>query len=172
MDRISPVANFLKIVTYFLISRMYFATISLKFSFLHVIFLRLAGMFLFFGNSRQYVAFCWNSYPVTILAVAYFLTKAFGIFGIIEKYNKFKQFLIILFLCILFKLSFLYIPFFIKNYDFLNDISNYLVFAWILRKFFNFLTLKFPYPFKEIGYIFSFEYYRNLFLNKKINDEE
>ena len=38
--------------------------------------------------------------------------------------------------------------------------------AWLLRKFFNFMTKKFPTPFKQIGYFFSVEFYRDLF--KKI----
>ncbi len=155
---------------YFLIMRAFFIDIATLFALLHVVTFGI--IYSTFTNNDKYLNFFTDFYPVAILAIAYFLTKAFGIFGIIEKYNKFKQFLIILLLCILFKLSYRFVPYRLEGYDYLTDISCYLLPAWILRKFFNFLTLKFPYPFKEIGYIFSFEYYRNLFLNKKINDEK
>ncbi len=110
------------------------------------------------------------------ILVMYFFTKIFGIFSKLQKLNFSR--LIVFF--VVFSISILLGGFsFVSNLIIKDDailvaslnIATFLI-SFLLHKFFNFLTLKFPYPFKEIGYIFSFEYYQNLFLNKKINNEE
>lgn len=45
--------------------------------------------------------------------------------------------------------------------------TSSLIPAFLLYKFFNFLTRKFPTPFKQIGYFFSIDFYRDLYRKLK-----
>ena len=101
-----------------------------------------------------------------IISVMYIPAKIFGIFKIMEKYDfKIEMLLLILFLISIYiVISHTGIP-----KESLDDYfsSTYLaanfILAWLLRKFFNFLTKKFPTPFKQIGYFFSIEFYKDLY---------
>ncbi len=56
----------------------------------------------------------------------------------------------------------------VKNTDYVYTIIP----AYLVYLFFNFLTKKFPTPFKQIGYFFSIKFYKDLYkklLNKLIN---
>ncbi len=156
--------NFFKLAMYFLTMRIFFASIAISVAFFYAV--TSAVMYSALTENDKYINYFIGIYPIAVFAIAYFLTKIFGIFQIIEKYNKFIQFLIILLLSILFKLSYKFIPYFTASYDNITDISYYLPFVWFLRKFFNFLTLKFPFPFKKIEYIFSFGYLKDIFLKE------
>ena len=98
----------------------------------------------------------------------YVIAKFCGLFKYFSQFKLWKSFLILL------AISYI-LNYFITNnihiipekyiaddpYVPLTIIPSYLVFL-----FFNFLTKKFPTPFKQIGYFFSIEFYKDLF--KKI----
>ena len=106
-----------------------------------------------------------------VISVMYIPAKIFGIFKIMEKYGFKVELAILIVLSIL---IYLVINHTGISQNSLNDFGGIhlvrdFIFAWLLRKFFNFLTKKFPTPFKQIGYIFSIEFYRDLYkklLNK------
>ena len=101
----------------------------------------------------------------------YVIAKFCGLFKYFSRFKFWKSFLILL------TISYI-LNYFITNnihiipekyiaddpYIPLTIIPSYLVYL-----FFNFLTKKFPTPFKQIGYFFSIEFYKDLFkklLNK------
>ena len=77
----------------------------------------------------------------------YILAKIFGIFKKLDKLNIFTSLIIV------------------------SEISCLLTLipAFLLYKFFGFLTIKFPVPFKKIGYYTSIEFPKDLYLKIKRN---
>ena len=106
-----------------------------------------------------------------VISVMYIPAKIFGIFKIMEKYGLKIELTILIILSIL---IYLVINHTGISQNSLNDFGGIhlvrdFIFAWLFRKFFNFLTKKFPTPFKQIGYFFSIEFYKDLYkklLNK------
>ena len=122
----------------------------------------------FFGNVNElYFIIFLNIIGITwlfsdILAI-YCMAKIFGIFKLLDNIHIRNQILIILFISLL--LFIFYLIFYINSSTFeLGNLFTVFCFlpAWLLRKFFNFLTKKFPTPFKQIGYFFSIEFYKDL----------
>ena len=102
---------------------------------------------LYFFIFLNIIGFTWLFFY--ILAI-YCMAKIFGIFKLLDNMHIKNQILMVLFISSIFEFSNLFTVF-----CFLP--------AWLLRKFFNFLTKKFPTPFKQIGYFFSLEFYKDLF---------
>ena len=104
----------------------------------------------------------------------YFIAKIYGIF---KKLNKFN---VLIALLILFAISTLLIcsghikictPDYIYYLGIHYSYTMYLLLpAFLLYKFFNFLTKKFPTPFQQIGYFFSIEFYKNIY--KKLKNRQ
>ncbi len=80
-----------------------------------------------------------------IFATLYILAKIFGIFKKLDKLNIFTSLIIV------------------------SEISCLLIPAFLLYKFFGFLTVKFPVPFKKIGYYTSIEFPKDLYSKIKKN---
>ena len=103
----------------------------------------------------------------------YVLAKIFGIFKKLDKLNFFVSFFIIVLISLLL-IKAGEIDFLVSNIVYENGLKYantmyMLIPAFLLYKFFNFLTKKFPTPFKQIGYFFSIEFYKDLYkklLNK------
>ena len=102
----------------------------------------------------------------------YVIAKFCGLFKYFSRFKFWKSFLILLVISyVLYYFYILNLHTFKLNYSAVKDtklvytiIPSYLVYL-----FFNFLTKKFPTPFKQIGYFFSIEFYKDLFrktLNK------
>ena len=100
----------------------------------------------------------------------YFFAKIFGIFKKLNKINLIGSLLILY--CI--SLVLIYVgkikiltPSYIYTLGVSYSYTMYsLIPAYLVYLFFNFLTKKFPMPFKQIGYFFSIKFYEDLF--KKI----
>lgn len=96
----------------------------------------------------------------------YVIAKFCGLFKYFSRFKFWKSFLILLVISyVLYYFYILNLNTFKLNYDAVRKtegiysiIPSYLVFL-----FFNFLTKKFPTPFKQIGYFFSLEFYKDLF---------
>ncbi len=96
----------------------------------------------------------------------YVIAKFCGLFKYFSQFKFWKSFSILLIISyILYYFYILNLHTFKLNYDAVKDtdavytiIPSYFVFL-----FFNFLTKKFPKPFKQIGYFFSIEFYKDLF---------
>ena len=104
-----------------------------------------------------------------MISVMYIPAKIFGIFEIMEKYGFKVELAMLIVLSILVYLILKYTGIPKESLDdyFSNTyLTTNFIYAWLFRKFFNFLTKKFPTPFKQIGYFFSLEFYKDLF--KKI----
>jgi hypothetical protein len=97
----------------------------------------------------------------------YFLAKIFGIFKKLDKLNLFASFIIISVIS--------YLLILVGRINFLVDEITYrngleyaytmylLIPAFLLYKFFGFLTQKFPFPFEKIGYYTSIEFPKDLY---------
>jgi len=103
----------------------------------------------------------------------YFLAKIFGIFKKLDKLNIFISLVIVSCISNLLIL--------VGRINFLVDEMTYrdglkyaytmylLIPAFLLYKFFGFLTIKFPVPFKKIGYYTSIEFPKDLYSKIKKN---
>ncbi len=103
----------------------------------------------------------------------YFLAKIFGIFKKLDKLNIFVTLIIIS------EISYLLIL--VGRINFLVDEITYryglkyaytmylLIPAFLLYKFFGFLTKKYPFPFAKIGYYTSIEFLKDLYLKIRKN---
>ena len=108
---------------------------------------------------------------LTAFISLYILAKVFGIFKKLDKLNFFVS----LFIIVLISLMLIEcgkIPYLVSDEIYANGLdysgTMYLLIpAFLLYKFFNFLTQKFPTPFKQIGYFFSIEFYRDLYRKLK-----
>ena len=101
----------------------------------------------------------------------YFVAKIFGIF---KKLDKLHWFFALVIVCII-----SYLLVLIGKIDFLVDKTTYeagikygyimyfLIPAFLLYKFFGYLTYKFPKPFKKIGYYTSIEFVKDLYFKIK-----
>ena len=98
----------------------------------------------------------------------YLLAKIFGIFKKLDKLNIFISLVIVS--------SISYLLILAGRMNFLVDEQTYqdgleyaytmylLIPAFLLYKFFGFLTIKFPVPFKKIGYYTSIEFPKDLYI--------
>ena len=99
----------------------------------------------------------------------YVIAKFCGLFKYFSQFKFWKSFLALLIISIaLYYFYILNLHTFKLNYNALgdNDSAYSVIPAYLVYLFFNFLTKKFPTPFKQIGYIFSIEFYKDLY--KKI----
>ena len=117
---------------------------------------------------------------VLFMVQLYLLAKLCGLFKKINHLNIFFAILIIVFVDILLNISIdtkvqLY-PRIKINYDGINvnDLWFFTTFNFIVFKFFNFLTKKFPIPFERIGYYTSIEFMKDVIekLKYKINNKD
>ena len=122
---------------------------------------------LYFFIFLNIIGFTWLFFY--ILAI-YCIAKIFGIFKLLDNMYIRNQMLMVLFISLL---LFIFCLIFYINSSIFEFSNLFTVFcflpAWLLRKLFNFLTKKFPTPFKQIGYFFSLEFYKDLYkklLNK------
>lgn len=103
---------------------------------------------------------------ICIVSSTYIIAKLCGLFKYFSKFKFFKSFLMLLIISIiLYYFYILNLNTLKLNYNAVKDteavytiIPSYLVYL-----FFNFLTKKFPTPFKQIGYFFSIEFYKDLY---------
>ncbi len=110
--------------------------------------------------------FTFEIYTVSFVTL-YFLAKIFGIFKKLDKLNLFASFIIISVIS--------YLLILVGRINFLVDEITYrngleyaytmylLIPAFLLYKFFGFLTQKFPFPFEKIGYYTSIEFPKDLY---------
>ena len=110
---------------------------------------------------------------IAYISSLYFCAKIFGIFKFLEKHKLWIEIIGIAIISVIMYFFLQYTSpmpqgaapaYTLKEH--IHDVTTpatsfYL--AWLLRKFFNFLTKKFPTPFKQIGYFFSLEFYKDLF---------
>ena len=116
----------------------------------------------------------FSTFDMYLLAFTtlYILAKIFGIFKKLDKLNTIKSLTIISVIN--------YILIYIMRRNFIIDNITYEIFgleyantmymlipAFLLYKFFGFLTVKFPFPFKKIGYYTSIEFVKDLYLKMK-----
>ena len=96
----------------------------------------------------------------------YFFAKIFGVFKKLNKVNLIGSLLILYIISV----ALIYIgkikiltPSYIHILGINYSYTMYLLIpAYLVYLFFNFLTKKFPTPFKQIGYFFSVEFYKDL----------
>jgi len=106
-----------------------------------------------------------------LLFFTYFYAKLCGLYKLFKTYKLWQKHLIFLSITLLifpvamfdFKNFKIFDNFFFEN----NQITIiatmfFVMFAFYLNLFFEFLTKKFPKPFEKIGYWFSIEFYSNL----------
>ena len=110
--------------------------------------------------------FTFEIYTVSFVTL-YFLAKIFGIFKKLDKLNLFASFIIISVIS--------YLLILVGRINFLVDEITYrngleyaytmylLIPAFLLYKFFGFLTKKYPFPFEKIGYYTSIEFPKDLY---------
>ena len=110
--------------------------------------------------------FTFEIYTVSFVTL-YFLAKIFGIFKKLDKLNLFASFIIISVIS--------YLLILVGRINFLVDEITYrngleyaytmylLIPAFLLYKFFGFLTQKFPFPFEKIVYYTSIEFPKDLY---------
>ena len=104
----------------------------------------------------------------------YFFAKIFGIFKKLDKLKNWQSFLIILFISNIC----LNIYYYLDNNNLFNmdikigysSVGWSLIPAFLLYKYFQFLTKKYPIPFEKIGYYCSIEFYKGLF--KRITSKD
>ena len=112
--------------------------------------------------------------PLCSPFASYLLAKMFGMFNYIDnlKVNLFKKIFLLMLISIL-SFLILFIRYRItEDIDFALKIASLifaLIPAFLLYKYFQFLTKKYPMPFEKIGYYCSIEFYKGLF--KKILSE-
>ena len=106
---------------------------------------------------------------------AYFYAKLCGLYKLFEKYRFWQKFLIFSLLSVL---IYPVAMFDFKNFkifdNFYLDSNNeaiiltcfFVLPAFFLNLFFNFLTKKFPKPFEKIGYWCSLEFFKSLIKNR------
>ena len=103
-----------------------------------------------------------------VISNTYILAKFCGLFKYFSRFKFWKSFLTLLIISV--TLNYFYmlnLHTFQLNYNVKDTEPVYtIVPAYIVFLFFNFLTKKFPTPFKQIGYFFSIEFYKDLY--KKI----
>ena len=109
---------------------------------------------------------------IVYISTLYFCAKIFGIFKFLEKYKLWIEILGIVIISVIMYFFLQYTSpmpqgaapaYTLKEHiqDVTTPATSFYL-AWLLRKFFNFLTKKFPTPFKQIGYFFSIEFYKDL----------
>ena len=109
---------------------------------------------------------------IVILSYIYFIIKLCGLFKKINHLNIFTALIIVIVIDILFCYSkTITIQLFPLKIVFSNHLEIFLMVlpCFIIFKFFNGLANSFPTPFKQIGYFFSIEFYKDLYkklLNK------
>ena len=117
---------------------------------------------IFFGSIilLSFFIFCY-------IFSSYFFAKIFGIFKKLDGLNGWLSFLIILLISNIYLNTYNYID---NNGLFGHNIKiSYstidwsLIPAFLLYKYFQYLTKKHPVPFEKIGYYFSIEFYKNIF---------
>ena len=100
----------------------------------------------------------------------YVIAKFCGLFKYFSQFKFWKSFSILLIISII--LNYFYmlnLHTFQLNHNIKDTEPVYTIIpAYLVYLFFNFLTKKFPTPFKQIGYFFSIEFYKDLF-KKLIN---
>ncbi|MBQ7286269.1 MAG: hypothetical protein IJW73_00740 [Candidatus Gastranaerophilales bacterium] len=107
----------------------------------------------------------------------YFFAKICGLYKTFKDFKLWQKFLIFLLITIL---IFPVGIFDFKNFEvfkeFFEDKNNYtaiifpmlfIIPAFLLNLFFNFLTKKFPKPFERIGYYCSIEFFKDIFKRNK-----
>ena len=109
-----------------------------------------------------------------IFATLYILAKIFGIFKKLDKLNIFTSLIIVSEIsCLLTFVGRMDILILDKSFHELTLEYNYIMYslipAFLLYKFFGFLTIKFPVPFKKIGYYTSIEFPKDLYSKIKKN---
>jgi len=136
-----------------------------------IIFTLLIIMGIFIDTDNISEIQSWNIYTNVFVYVSsfftlYFLAKIFGIFKKLDKLNIFVTLTIISIIS--------YLLILVGRINFLVDEITYrdgleyaytmylLIPAFLLYKFFGFLTQKFPFPFKKIGYYTSIEFVKDL----------
>ena len=113
--------------------------------------------------------------PLCSPFASYLLAKTFGMFNYIDnlKVNLFKKLLLLMLISIL-SFLILFIRYRIsEDVDFALKIASLiftLIPAFLLYKYFQFLTKKYPMPFEKIGYYCSIEFYKGLF--KRITSKD
>ena len=107
--------------------------------------------------------------PIT----CYIIAKLFGIFKYIDKLKKLMTKFIALFFISFLSFLILFAKNSYNNVDF--EISLYLsltifalIPAFLLYKYFQYLTKKYPKPFEKIGYYCSIEFYKDIFKRKNL----
>ena len=106
-----------------------------------------------------------------VLSSTYILAKLCGLFKYFSQFKFWKSFSALLIISIM--LNYFYmlnIHTFKLNYHVKDTEPVYTIIpAYLVYLFFNFLTKKFPTPFKQIGCFFSLEFYKDLYkkLTKK-----
>ena len=109
---------------------------------------------------------------IVYISTLYLCAKIFGIFKFLEKYKLWIEILGIVIISVIMYFFLQYTSpmpqgaapaYTLKEHiqDVTTPATSFYL-AWLLRKFFNFLTKKFPTPFKQIGYFFSIEFYKDL----------
>ena len=112
-----------------------------------------------------------------LLFFIYFFAKICGLYKTFKDFKLWQKFLIFLLITVL---VFPVAMFDFKNFEvfkeFFEDKNNYtaIIFtmlfimpAFLLNLFFNFLTKKFPKPFERIGYYCSIEFFKDIFKRNK-----
>lgn len=109
---------------------------------------------------------------ICIVSSTYILAKFCGLFKYLSQFKFWKSFLMLLIISIiLYYFYILNLHTFKLNYNAVKDTEDVytIIPAYLVYLLFNFLTKKFPTPFKQIGYFFSIEFYKDLykrFINK------
>ena len=117
--------------------------------------------------------FTFEIYTVSFVTL-YLLAKIFGIFKKLDKLNIFTSLIIVSEIsCLLTFVGRMDILILDKSFHELTLEYNYIMYslipAFLLYKFFGFLTIKFPVPFKKIGYYTSIEFPKDLYSKIKKN---
>ncbi len=91
--------------------------------------------------------------------------RELGLFKYFSQFKVWKSFSILLLLSVMLNYFFmLNLNTFKLNYNVKNtEIVYAIIPAYFVFLFLNFLTKKFPTPFEQIGYLFSFKFYKSLF---------
>lgn len=115
-------------------------------------------------SSNIFNIYCKIILGIISYAYIFFTATLCGIFKKLDKINFFIALVIILFINVLFY----YNEDSDINITVLLDILYFwkLTICFLLYKFFDYLTRKFPFPFERIGYYTSIEFFKSLF--KKI----
>ena len=95
----------------------------------------------------------------------YVIAKFCGLFKYFSQFKFWKSFLILLLISyVLFYFYILNLHTFKFNYNAVKntELVYTIIPSYLVYLFFNFLTKKFPTPFKQIGYFFSIEFYIDL----------